>query len=114
MTFKVGDPKPAGSGRKKGVKNKVKVDVPQVRELLGMKGINPIEEIMKLLPDLRTNEQVEVWKWLYQYVEPKLSEQRFEKIQAQLENQSSFSLQSSSTEQLVSIVKNNEPTASGN
>lgn len=47
MGFQKGQPRPANAGRKKGSKNKRKVA--RVADILAEKGINPVDEILKLI-----------------------------------------------------------------
>lgn len=64
MPFKPGDRHP-GAGRPKGSKNKKRVL--RVEETLVAKGLNPIEEIIRLIPELKKEEQVEAWQKLVPY-----------------------------------------------
>jgi len=59
----------AGKGRPKGAKNHSKVL--RVAEVLSRAGINPAEEIMKLLPLLEVRDQVRTWQELQSYCEAK-------------------------------------------
>ncbi len=65
MKFQKGSPKPAGSGRKKGTPNKKYF--PGVEEFLASRGVNPIEEILKLIPTLPVDEKLSAWKTLASY-----------------------------------------------
>jgi hypothetical protein len=70
MAFKKGDPKPASSGRKPGVKNKASF---LVKEVLESHGINLAEQIVVRLPKLSALEQVRALVQLLPYVYPKLT-----------------------------------------
>lgn len=98
--FKKGDPKPANSGRKVGVKNKHKLST--VRETLQERGINPIVEILKLLPDLKVSEQNQTWQWMQQYLDVKMTEDLFRKLQ--MENEELSSEEMTSTENLLATI----------
>lgn len=71
--FYKGMPKPANSGRKKGVPNKTKLI--RVADLLAQKAINPVEEIMALMPDMRPEAQAKVWLELLSYCQAKPKEE---------------------------------------
>lgn len=70
MPFQPGQPRPEGAGRKKGAKNKKKVM--RVEDVLVEKGVNPVEEILKTLPDLKPAERVETLLKLIPYYQPLL------------------------------------------
>jgi hypothetical protein len=82
--FQKGQPRPPSSGRKPGTKNKHRLST--VRETLQERGINPILEILKLLPDLKVTEQNETWKWMQQYLDVKMTEDLFLKLQQEEED----------------------------
>lgn len=69
MTFRKGDKKMPGSGRRRGVPNKRKVLC--VAEVLERNRKDPIVEVLLLLPQLEPKEQVKVWLDLQQYIEAK-------------------------------------------
>ena len=71
MTFKKGDPKPSNSGRKRGTPNKVRVL--RVAEVLAGNKINPVQEIISLLPNLEPRERVKTLLELISYLEVKPS-----------------------------------------
>ena len=62
-----------GKGRPKGVRNRISLQ--KVDEYLAERGINPIEEILKLLPMLDPREQVKVWGGLLPYLYRKPTEE---------------------------------------
>jgi hypothetical protein len=68
MPFLPGQPKPIGSGRRKGSQNLKKV--PKVSEYLASKGINPVEELIELMPGLMPGQQMQVWLELLKYCQP--------------------------------------------
>lgn len=70
MPFKKGDPRPEGSGRKKGTPDKKSI---LVREILESHGINLVEQIIVRLPKLKTEEQVKALIQLIPYCYPKLT-----------------------------------------
>lgn len=72
MPFKKGQPKPAGSGRKPGVRNHGVV--PKIEQVLIDKRINPLLEILSLLPELEDRDQAEIWIKLLPYIYPKKKE----------------------------------------
>ena len=69
MPFEKGTPKPPGSGRKPGMKNKKRVS--KAVELLVELDLNPTTEILKIIPTLEPMEQVEIWLELLSYCESK-------------------------------------------
>lgn len=71
--FYKGMQKPPGSGRKKGVPNKTRLI--RVADLLAEKAINPVEEIMALMPDMRPEAQAKVWLELLSYCQAKPKEE---------------------------------------
>lgn len=68
MAFQVGNPKPANSGRKKGTLNK---KTHLLEEILTAKGVNPVEEILKMIPSLEPKQQVDVHLELMSYLYPR-------------------------------------------
>lgn len=54
-------------GRKKGSKNKL--NYKKVIDVLLEKGLNPTEEILKLIPELEISEQVKTWLFLLTYTQ---------------------------------------------
>ena len=69
MVFKPGDPKPPTSGRKPGQVNRR--NLLRVSEFFLKKGLEPVEEIYKLMDDLKPDRQVQVWLELLSYCEPR-------------------------------------------
>lgn len=69
MAFTKGQPKPLNSGRKLGVKNKKRII--KAADVLASKDINPVEEMLKLMPELSPRDQIETWKFLLSYIEAK-------------------------------------------
>jgi hypothetical protein len=72
MTFRKGDPKLPGSGRRRGSPNKRKVLC--VAEVLERNCKDPIAEVLMLIPHLEPKDAVKVWLELQQYVESKPKE----------------------------------------
>ena len=72
MPFQKGQKPPPGAGRPKGSKNKKRV--PLVSEYLGSKGINPTNEILKLIPSLDADQKLNAWKTLLSHTQPRVSE----------------------------------------
>jgi hypothetical protein len=70
MPFKKGDPRPPGSGRKKGTPHKKSI---LVKEILDSHGINLIEQIIVRLKDISKVDQVKALMQLLPYVYPKLT-----------------------------------------
>jgi hypothetical protein len=50
---------------------RAKSRIPRVEEVLKAKDMNPTEELLKLLPDLKPAEQAKVWMELIQYCHAK-------------------------------------------
>ena len=70
--FKKGDKRPEGSGRRKGQKSKNRLL--RIEEYLAENKINPIQEIITLIPSLDPEDQVKTWLQLQAYLQPKASE----------------------------------------
>lgn len=71
MPFQKGEGAVAGPGRPKGTKNKKTLK--QAAEVLAERGLNPIEEIIKLIEsgNLKNYEVLDAWKYLQSYCEGK-------------------------------------------
>jgi len=69
MKFQSGQPRPAGAGRKKGSVNKKKLL--RVEEVLLAADLSPVDELIKLLPQLQPKDAARVLLELQSYVEPK-------------------------------------------
>lgn len=74
MAFKPGDPKPPGSGRKKGTKNKA--SIPKAVEVMASMGFNPTRYLIDLASkqDLADDLKVKIGLELQGYVQPKAKE----------------------------------------
>jgi hypothetical protein len=72
-SFVKGMGKPPGSGRKKGTPNKTKLL--RVADFLAEKSLNPVDEIMALMPDMRPEAQAKVWLELLSYCQAKPKEE---------------------------------------
>lgn len=66
-------PKPEGSGRKPGSKNKK--TVMRTKEVLAELDVNPTTEILKLMEYLEPADQLKAWTTLLGYTEPKPKEE---------------------------------------
>ncbi len=73
MPFAPGHKKHPDSGRKLGQKNRK--TILKAKDVLFDKSINPVEEILKLMPELKPSERLDAWKFLMNYIEPKVKEQ---------------------------------------
>jgi hypothetical protein len=71
MPFKPGQPRPEGAGRKAGVDYSKKKYIPNVREQLEKLGIDLIQEIVKLLPELEPKDRFSALMALLPYAEAK-------------------------------------------
>lgn len=69
MPFKKGQPKVPGSGRTKGTLNKA--SILRVQDVLAQKGLNPVEEVLKLMPKLAEAQRVKAWLELLSYCQAK-------------------------------------------
>lgn len=67
--FQKGKPRPSNAGRKKGSKNKKKV--PRISDFLAQEGINPVDEVLRLLPELEPRDQAKLWMDIVSYCQPK-------------------------------------------
>ena len=56
-------------GRKPGSKNKVSIK--RVAEILAEQNINPVDEILKLLPQVKPETAIKTWETLLAYTQPK-------------------------------------------
>lgn len=75
MRFQKGMSKPKGSGIKLGQKQKAPFRKKRIHELLWETSTCPVEEIVKLLPELTPKERVDVYLSLLPFCFPKLSAQ---------------------------------------
>ena len=95
MAFTPGTPKPKNSGRKKGQKN--------LKTLLKAKcvlvnaNLNPIEEIIKLLPELSPRDRLEALKYLQGFVECHIKEN--------IEDENNFQFENVKIDNLIPLVK---------
>lgn len=111
MQFQKGMPRPANAGRKKGSLNKRKI--PKVADFLAEKGLNPAEEILKILEqdkkqpkkDRKISKygEIEIWLDLLSYCQAKPKEM----LDASDDDELSEELSETPTETLLRIVKNN-------
>lgn len=95
--FKPGDPKPPGSGRQKGTKNKV--TIPTVAQTLARLEIDPIKELLALVSEVSPDKQIDIWKTVMQYAYAKPRE--IEVSEAQEETD----LSSLPSAQLITMLK---------
>ena len=56
-------------GRKPGSKNKASIK--RVSEILAEQNINPVDEILKLLPQVKPETAIKTWETLLAYTQPK-------------------------------------------
>lgn len=92
---------PKTGGRKKGSLNKrSSFRVARTTMVLEGKGLNPIEEILKLIPSLEPKEQVRAWEYIHQYVDVKPKE-----IAEPEEQEFDDALEELSVEQLIELAK---------
>lgn len=72
--FEKGKPRPVNSGRKKGSPNKR--TIPKVADFLSENGLNPAEEIVKIIsdPDLHPKYKLQGWMELMSYTQAKPKE----------------------------------------
>lgn len=99
--FQKGQPRPPNAGRKKGTKNKKRV--PLVTEYLASRGINPINEILKLIPELESDQRFQAWKTLLSHTQPNLKAEIIPSAPPAVPEQST------PTSQLLSLVKGKNP-----
>lgn len=92
---------PKSGGRKKGTGNKRSTfRVARTTVVMESKGLNPIEEILKLIPSLEPKEQVKAWEYIHQFVDvkpkdlPEPEEQEFDDALEEL-----------TTEELIAMAK---------
>ena len=72
MPFKPGDPKPIGSGKQKGY---VSAKTKALELLLEEHRYNPVNELLKLIPELDARDAAKVHLELMQYIYPKRKDQ---------------------------------------
>lgn len=108
MAFKRGDPKPAGSGIKKGQQQKR--TLLKVEDFLCEQGIHPVERILALLPALEPMEAVRTWMELLKYCAPTFKP--IESIPLPIPDNDIKTLEATSTEDLLALEEqqSNEPT----
>ena len=70
MGFKKGDPKPAGSGRKKGQVSTGSATVKKVREIFAERGDSPATMLIDLMAELEPRDKAKVLLELLRYCEP--------------------------------------------
>lgn len=87
--------RPKSGGRKKGSKD-IKTLL-RAKAILSNLGINPVEEMLKVIPTMKPDSQFEAWKFLQSYCEVPLKENTPED-----QNQPE---ETASTEDLISLVK---------
>lgn len=75
---------PGGPGRKKGVGNLKKLA--KVSQILIEKGINPVDEMLKLIPQLSPKDQTASWQYLHSFVETKPKEIAEEPVVEEVSN----------------------------
>lgn len=95
---------PGSSGNPSGRAKKL---INRVDEVLFKHGKHPIEELLKLIPELKPREQAQVWLDILPYVQAKPKDYDDEK--AIIED-----LKKLSTSELFAIVKANHPEAAKN
>lgn len=85
MTFVKGQKKPLNSGRKPGTPNIKRL--PGVEQFLSEKDINPISEILKLIPLVPPNDQLKAWFNILSYVQhkPKENDESYSELSNELE-----------------------------
>jgi hypothetical protein len=95
-------PRPPNSGRKKGSKNIRKVA--KVSDILAERGLNPAEEILRILEqeDLKPSEQIDAWLDLLSYCQAKPKE-----VEEDFDDGPDEDLEDTPKEQLLKLVKNN-------
>ncbi len=92
---------PKTGGRKKGVGNKRSTfRVARTTQVLEAKGLNPIEEILKLIPSLEAKEQVKAWEYIHQYADVKPKE-----LPEPEEQEFDDALEGLTTDQLIELAK---------
>lgn len=78
MPFKPGSTKPKGSGAKRGQRYNAAIVRRNVFDWLAEAHKHPVDELMKLMPQLEPKDQAKVWLALLEYISPKLSAQKVE------------------------------------
>lgn len=92
---------PKSGGRQKGTLNKrVTFRVMRASAVLEAAGVNPVTEILKLIPLLEPKEQVRAWEYLHQYVDLKPKE-----LEDHDDEEAEDKLANLTTEQLVALAK---------
>lgn len=99
-------PKQFRGGWKSGPKppgRPVRFKIENVHHVLSRHGLNPTEEILKLIPLLDFKDQVQAWFWLLAYTQPKpkpIEEKTIDAVNELVEK-----LDEVSTTDLVNLVK---------
>ncbi len=89
--------KPGQSGNPGGKRKRV---FPHVDEILHAAGVEPVKEILALLPNLKDRDQVQVWLELLPYIHAKAKP---------IEDGSEDELEKLSTAELLRLVKDQLP-----
>lgn len=102
MAGRVANLKPWQPGVSGNPGGKPKRLLPRVDEILYKAGLNPTDELMKLMPTLRPREQAEIWLELLAYCQakPKHHDEAKEVLDE---------LKALSTQELLKLVKENLP-----
>ena len=95
---------PKTGGRQKGTRNKrSSFKVARTTTVMESKGLNPIEEILKLIPSLEPKEQVKAWEYIHQFVDVKPKD-----LPDEEEQDFDDALQGLTTDELIALTKRDQ------
>ena len=105
MKFQKGVPRHPNAGRKKGSLNKRKI--PKVADYLADRGLNPAEEILKLLDDeeMKPRDKIAVWTDLLSYCQGKVAAETMDDNGAEADAELLERFEDVSNETLLKLVK---------
>ena len=120
MTFKKGDPRPAGAGRRPGIKSKSTLYSKSIKEWFTDKEVHPVDLIMetireqkKLMADLEPADQIKAWTDirkgitdLIPYLAPRLKEKEAAPEALPAEARAvDAAIENASSEDLIKVVR---------
>lgn len=108
MRFQKGQPRLPNSGRKPGSKNKQKLK--SVNEVFAEQGLEPIAELLKLIPHLDQRDAVRTWIDIFPYCYAKAKEENPSGALEETEENLLELFKDVSTETLLSVVRSDTKT----
>lgn len=104
--FQSGSKKPEGSGVRTGSRQLRPMIRRRVREVLDEAGIEPVNELLRLIPSLAPRDQVRAYLELIAYCYPRLSAVHVETVESQgADTEAVPEVKELETEELITLVK---------